>query len=949
MKNKYFDILKNYVNGIVENYVQHILFEDLDVSIKHLNKEINTIQKASNFIGKKLHVEEKIDGTKLILVRKDVDSKNYLDNWIVSYKGNILHPEEFEHFDDQDIEDISSKSIGISQYKNVFEKLKKINNKISSIPKNTAFSLEFAQNKDTLTRSYETTQALFLRSFASVKYYINNGFLTTSNTGPEITDFNSINKMANILEVYTFPVLLDGYINTRENFESAIKSQELKNIFNKLEINFQDPLDVISKFSKMMLSFSSKLGGVPEGVVIHTSDDKLYKVTQEDQYNVDVRQAKKGLYKMDDVSETKYQDEIYKISKQIVDTLDFNKPVEILLKTYNGIIKKINLEKIYHSKKSNINKIDDLMLTGKFLIQKHIFSGKNTKTLGIVPMAGKPVHLGHWKLIQLAAKENDNVVVFISDKNRIKKGEYPITGNQMIQIWNEILRKHLPKNVKIKFVESPVSAVRYILLDLDKESIESPTVNLYSDVEDIKSYDSEEFKTKYKNLFNLNKIKLKGIERTSTVNISGTKMREFLQNDDKKSFMEFLPDISNSEKEKIYNIIKNISEVIRIDESGKSIASVDPKTPKTYLGGPAQAIKKLNISNNKRNIVSSHIRDLAISLNNHLNFWNPNNPYIKNGYIFNGSSQHLMNPEIDNVIKKKLNDPNISLEKIKSDYGDIDIIIPKTKLDELQKFLDTKDDNKVVWEPGSENKISDNFFYVGRTKSFAAIPDQLVTLFWYKPNNQIVQIDFEGDDMVIDSNGFEKPSTWTKFSKDSPIDDLAKGIKGLAGAILLRALTRGTTRLENAIVLTPGGAKKFKEQGENALKDREISTNQRDSLPSEYTFGGAGIRKAYNYLGKVKGKDAYEFIEARVGRTMGPEFASILDLKKIFETIFKKSPSSEDLDNFRSFQGLLKMMKKNLDRTTIKIVLERFVEIIKSENLSSTEQSAIKDAIKSIL
>jgi hypothetical protein len=293
------------------------------------------------------------------------------------------------------------------------------------------------------------------------------------------------------------------------------------------------------------------------------------------------------------------------------------------------------------------------------------------------------------------------------------------------------------------------------------------------------------------------------------------------------------------------------------------------------------------------------------------------------------------------------------LEKIKSDYGDIDIIIPKTKLDELQKFLDTKDDNKVVWEPGPENKISDNFFYVGRTKSFAAIPDQLVTLFWYKPNNQIVQIDFEGDDMVIDSNGFEKPSTWTKFSKDSPIDDLAKGIKGLAGAILLRALTRGTTRLENAIVLTPGGAKKFKEQGENALKDREISTNQRDSLPSEYTLntggGGAGIRKAYNYLGKVKGKDAYEFVEARVGRTMGPEFASILDLKKIFEIIFKKSPSSEDLDNFRSFQGLLKTMKKNLDRTTIKIVLERFVEIIKSENLSSTEQSAIKDVIKSIL
>ena len=72
-------------------------------------------------------------------------------------------------------------------------------------------------------------------------------------------------------------------------------------------------------------------------------------------------------------------------------------------------------------------------------------------------------------------------------------------------------------------------------------------------------------------------------------------------------------------------------------------------------------------------------------------------------------------------------------------------------------------------------------------------------------------------------------------------------------------------------------------------------------------------------------------------------------VSKIFEIIFKKSPSSEDLANFRSFQSLLKMMKHNLDKETIKIVLERFIEILKSENISSNEQSAIKDMIKSIL
>lgn len=951
MKNKYYEILKSEIDEVVEEYIQHILSESLDVSIKHLNKEIDTIQKASNFISKKLHVEEKIDGTKLILVRKNTDSSNYSDNWIVSYKGNILHPEEFEHFNEKDIKDISSKSIGISQYKNVFEKLKKINDKISLVPKNTAFSLEFAQNKDTLTRTYVTTQALFLRSFANVKYYVNDGFLTISNTSGEITDFNSINDMARILDIYTFPVILDGYINTRENFISAIKSDELLGIFNKTEINFDDSLDIISKFSKMMVSFSSKLGGKPEGVVIHTSDNKLYKVTQSDQYDLTVRSNKKLSSQMDAESEKEYQNKISELARGFVDRLDFSNSVENLLKTYNDFIKKVDLEKIHHSKKSRINKIDDLMLAGKFLIQRYVFSGRNTKTLGLVPMAAKPVHLGHWKLIQLASKENNNVIVYISEKDRIKKGEYPITGNQMVQIWNEILKRYLPNNVKIKFVDSPVSAVRYMLLDLDKEFNESPIVNIYSDIDDINSYNSEEFKSKYKNLFGLNKIKLRGIERSHTVDISGTKMREFLQNDDKLSFTKNLPDISDLDKEKIYNLIKNISRSKTLNESGQSIASIDPKTPKTVNGKTARADKKLNISGGNRTIISDHIRDLAITLNKHINFWNPNNPYIKNGYIFNGSSQHLMNPDVDDILRKKTGDPDISLEKIKSDYGDIDIIVPITKLDELKKFLDTKDDNKSEWEPGSENKITNQFFYVGRTKSAAAIPDQLVTIFWYKPNNQIVQVDFEGDNMVKDQQGYEKPSEWTKFSKDSPLDDLAKGIKGLAGAILLRSLARGTTRLENVIVLTAGGVKKYKEKKE--ITDREISKNKRDAIPSEYTLntggGGAGIRKAYNYVGKINNKDAYEFVEARAAKDMGEKFVSITNLSKIFEIIFKKSPTSDDLNNFRSFQGLLKMMRDNLDKKTINIVLNRFVEIIKTENISSTEKSAIEDMIKSTL
>lgn len=387
---------------------------------------------------------------------------------------------------------------------------------------------------------------------------------------------------------------------------------------------------------------------------------------------------------------------------------------------------------------------------------------------------------------------------------------------------------------------------------------------------------------------------------------------------------------------------------IILKESGQSVASVDPKTPKTYMGEPAQANKKIDISGGKREIISSHIRDLTLELNSKLHFWKQDNPYIRNGYIFNGSSQHLMNPEIDTILKKITSNTDISLERIKPGYGDIDIIVPKEKLEALKAYLDKLDDDKAMWNPTNQNKVTIEFYYVGRTKSGAAIPDQLVTLFWYKPNNQIVQVDFEGDNMIEDERGYEKPSVWTKFSKDSPLDDLAKGIKGLAGAILLRSLARGTTRLENVVVLTPGGAKKYKAR--QPLTDRDISKNQRDKLPSEYTLntggGGVGVRRAYRKIGEVAGKDAYEFIEASIGRTLGEEYASIIDLNRIFKIIFKKNPGPDDLNNFRSFQGLLRMMKNNLNSPTINIVLTRFNEILKSESVSPEEINAISDAIK---
>ncbi len=551
----------------------------LDVSIKHLKNEINTDKKALEFVNKKLQVEEKIDGTKLVIIRTDKDDKeNWYNNWIVSYKGNILYPEEFKYLSDKEKENIKTGSIGISQYAIVFDRLRSVNP--DKIPKNTGFSLEFAQNKETLTRTYNVTQALFLRSYGTVKYYINNGFVTTSLSGSEITDRNKIKSMAEVMGVFTFPIWLDGFINTEVNFRSAIKNKMLLEIFDQTQIDYTNPMDIIVKFTNMIVKVESSLGGLPEGVVIITNDGKLYKVTQVDQYRLDVRAAKKDQYLMGPNEEKIYQATIREIAKQLISKINITQPLNDALDKYNEMLKKVDLDKIIHDKKSNVNKLDDLMLMGKFIIQQGSFIGMHTKTLGVVPMAGKPVHIGHWKLIELASKENEKVLVYISEKDRIKGGEFPIQGKQMIEVWNEILKKHLPSNVSIKFVDSPVYHIRHLMSDMNNDPENSPTITVYSDVEDIKNYNPSEFNTKYVSLGDINKIKFKGVERSQTVDISGTKMREFLQNNDKNEFLKYLPSVTLKEKEQIWNLFtKNqvsenyIEETIRHDDMGINVAT----------------------------------------------------------------------------------------------------------------------------------------------------------------------------------------------------------------------------------------------------------------------------------------------------------------------------------------------------------------------------------------
>ncbi len=1299
----------------------------MDISIKNLKKyifepktESLRLNRAKDILSQDLVITEKVDGTKLTLVRtNESNPSDYTKNWLVAYKGTVLYAKEFDYIGSADKADITNKSVGIAQYSIVFDHLKSINSKISSIPTSTEFSVEFAQNKDTLTRTYVNKGGMFLRSYGKVEYRVMNGNLYTRVLGEEITDHTKVKKMAELLEISSFPVLHSGKLAKENLLKNPLVAQKMAGV------DWNNPLDVVTKFSAAILAVPSALGGKTEGVVLKLSNGEFFKLVQDDQYDAEVRGAKKDLYKLDPEAATAYFQQIRALISKVFETIGTEgKSEEDVISDTNFYIAKhekelikffIALQKIAGDKKNMVQIKDDIHDTIRLLISKESLIGKKTSSIGLIPIAGKPLHIGHWKLIEKAASENQRVVVYTSTSDRVKKGEFPIYGEDFIKIWTDIFVPALPKNVKVKFVDSPVRAVMHEISWFEQratqDAVSSPTINLYSDESDIDVNFKDEDLQKFPTLIKAGKIKKVGVKRTSTVNVSGTKMREFLQTGDKVSFIKHLPPVGNKDKEEIWNTllshgqqvkevnpyaslaeelisgsyqelfeggwrskttqstvitpakvgkiisavdkfvsdfnrfsklppIKNngpvgsamyykqdmgnknavygdidvqivlpvetnnrseqlkadkqysarikefiqqtkpsyivpeldeedygfrflvfkvggenvqvdlvisykitadwvkirttpekgmkgfvtgtllsslsnalnvvmssntnpyintvngvpvssaikhnatpvflkpdelfletlkfysklagtkpqtnelkgyygldpadpslkkkcemvvhlanalhasrvfekevlvsktgvkfktrnqfvrfvldtfikslelaksakklekattpeamqaveklkkhadigaeiakqlIKEEILLIESGQSVAAVDDKTPKTVNGRPAQATTKLKIvdptGKDIRNYVSSDVKELVYALNDKVHFWKKNNPYIENGFVFNGSSQYLMSGD------EKYKD----LAKYKSSFGDIDVIVPKEKLDALEAYLDSIDDRKVEWNPTPKNKVSKNFHYVGRTKSQRALAGQTVTLWYYLPVKQVVQIDFEGDEMTLDPQGFEKPSEWNKFIKDSPWEDLTQGVKGLAGAILLRGLTRAATALPNAVYVTNATAAKLESGQLTGLVDAKgktvVSTNATHALPAEYTLntsgsGHAGVRKAYRLVARgmdYQGKkvDVYTDIPASESK---PE-DRINSVQKVFELIFKRKPSQQDLTDFRSYVGLLRLMKTLPKDVQVK-AMERTKEGIAQAGLSPEEYAPIQKAAKSIL
>lgn len=530
----------------------------LDISIQALEKAIKTPKSAADFIRKHIKVVEKIDGTKLTIIRNDVpfDPNDYSKNWIVAYKGNVIYPAEFSGLNKRD-KDIKASALGTSQYKFVHDHLRNVHSMTGEIPQDTEFFIEFVQNKPTVTRDYAKKHGMFLVGFGKASYAVSKGQIYSS--ANFVDDPVKLEEYREILQLGAFPLLYEGNLSSRPAIfeESDYLDPRLSSLFSRNfeDVDFSDPQDILRGAINAFSTLESTLGGQAEGVVITVFNDdmsekQLYKVLSADQHDSATRKAKKERSKGTQEEENAYWNDINLLVDEMLDQLQLENPDASSEEMLDAFSKKIysmqdrDLQ-AFHPVKTLINKQEDAMLTAKTRL---LVLGHRLKKIAVIPMAAKPFHRGHEALIEQAERDgNELIILYVSTGGREE-----ISSSDMVPLWRNYylpaIESRYGDKVVVRFMggSSPMYELRMAMTNLVRQS-EDTVVTLYGDEEDAASR-VESIVGNEKNSIDLRGRVVPGsVSRSQTSGISGTAMRGYLSSGNKKEFIANLPDFLDSQ------------------------------------------------------------------------------------------------------------------------------------------------------------------------------------------------------------------------------------------------------------------------------------------------------------------------------------------------------------------------------------------------------------------
>ena len=260
--------------------------------------------------------------------------------------------------------------------------------------------------------------------------------------------------------------------------------------------------------------------------------------------------------------------------------------------------------------------------------------------------------------------------------------------------------------------------------------------------------------------------------------------------------------------------------------------------------------------------------------------------------VFSGSSRHLFGTEIhdDEFVAHK---PTV---------GDIDVSVPEEKLLTL----------KAVLDEFRGKFITDSVKCIGSQKG-----NQVNALFEYtlpvgpgKGTTVNVQVDFVGVDFDNDL-----PNEFAQFAHSSEWADIKAGVKGVFHKYLLRSIAGISSRIKDGILLTSASTpEKYR-----ISKDQSPMSNIKFSVDK-------GVRQPAYEPVLTKSGDQF-VVNGRPAYKEVPVKSSTYDtsLKGIFKSMFGSDAAKGELAKFRSFEGLLQLMKEMFTDEQIENIYEDFI------------------------
>ena len=202
-------------------------------------------------------------------------------------------------------------------------------------------------------------------------------------------------------------------------------------------------------------------------------------------------------------------------------------------------------------------------------------AGKKLKIIGFYPGSFKPFHRGHYESILAAKNKVDELIVVASTADRVRPGEFPLSGKASIEYLEKYIKPALEEKGITLVVDS--SPMKYTYDEVTKlDHLENIEVYLFAGKEDMDRFNERSLLRNFPNLVATDRVKpvetdvIMGQEGSDRV--SGTAAREAIKSDDVESFKSMLPDIPS--------VQRNANEIMQLFKDGAKEIEDFKKTKK---------------------------------------------------------------------------------------------------------------------------------------------------------------------------------------------------------------------------------------------------------------------------------------------------------------------------------------------------------------------------------